>query len=180
MNTRQAQITDAATALFLSEGVGVSTAKIAKAAGVSNGTLFNAFATKQDLIDHIYKTAKTEMFAALPHHGDAPFNRANLYANWQGYLAWARANGHARQIKHLLLESGLASPQAVAEIDSMAAPLAVWFQKALDQGLIRGPSLAFVSKLVFFQIDLVITENLHGEDADMAFDMLCKSIGVSK
>lgn len=43
------QIVDAARALFMSKGFNVSTAEIAKAAGVSEGSIFNRFATKQSL-----------------------------------------------------------------------------------------------------------------------------------
>ncbi|PJI92571.1 TetR family transcriptional regulator [Yoonia maricola] len=180
MNDRQLQIIDAATVLFLSEGVGVSTARIAKAAGVSNGTLFNAFSTKQALIDAIYQHAKLGMFAAMPHAGDARFDRANLYENWQGYLARARAHPQEREIMHLLLDAGLASEQMQAEIEQHLAPYAVWIQNALDHNMIKGPNAAFIGRLILFQIDLVITENLHSSDADLAFDMLCKAIGLTQ
>ena len=55
----------AALSLFRSEGVNVSTARIAKQAGVSNGTLFNYFPTKQALIDALYVSIKTELAAAV-------------------------------------------------------------------------------------------------------------------
>lgn len=180
MNDRQKQIAAVATDLFLSEGVGVSTAQIAKAAGVSNGTLFNAFPTKQDLIDAIYRDAKLEMFAALNHSGDATFDRAHLYDNWAGYVAWARANPQKCKIMHFLLDSGLASQATQGEVNMLAAPYAHWLQTALDDGLIRGPSVTFIGKLIFFQTDLVITENLSSADADLAFEMLCNAIGLKE
>ena len=126
MNERQIQIATAATSLFLTEGVGVSTARIAQAAGVSNGTLFNAFPTKQALIDAIYRTAKTEMFAAIPNAADAPFNRQTFYQNWCGYLAWAQANREKCRIMHFLLESGLASQSTQAEVAQMGIPHGMW------------------------------------------------------
>ncbi|WOE76104.1 TetR/AcrR family transcriptional regulator [Alterisphingorhabdus coralli] len=178
MSERKTQIIHAATSLFLAEGVGVSTASIAKAAGVSNGTLFNAFATKQALIDAIYLAAKSAMFAAVPHSGSDSFTRAHLLENWRGYLAWARANPEERAIMHLLLEAGLTSAETQAQVDQLAKPSADWIQTALDTGVIRGPNAGFVGKLIFFQLDLVITENLHSEEADLAFDMLCTSIGL--
>lgn len=175
---RRTQIIDAATVLLLAEGVGVSTASIAKASGVSNGTLFNAFATKQDLIDAIYLRAKTAMFAAVPHSGSDAFMRSHLYANWCGYLDWARAHPDARRVMNLLLDAGLTSAETQAKVDLAAKPHAVWLQRALDAGVIRGPSAGFVGKLIFFFLDLVITENLHGDEADTAFDMLCTCIGL--
>ncbi|MEL6683909.1 MAG: TetR/AcrR family transcriptional regulator [Pseudomonadota bacterium] len=180
MNERQTQICDAATTLFLKEGVGVSTASIAKAAAVSNGTLFNAFPTKQALIDAVYRRAKLGMFAALGKAADGPFTRAQLYANWQTYLAWARTNPEMHAVMHLLLESGLASAPVKAEIDALAAPYGASIAAALENGVIHGPNPAFISKLILVQLDLVLSENLNSADADLAFDMLCNAIGLAK
>ena len=180
MTDRNKQIIAAATILFLTDGVGVSTANIAKAAGVSNGTLFNAFPTKQVLIDSIYRKAKTAMFAALPHSGDAPFNRAHLYENWQGYLAWSSVHPEDRQIMHLLLDAGLASAETRAQVDADASLYVSWIQDAFDHGVIRGPDAAYIGKLIFLHIDLAITEGLKGKNTDLAFDMLCNSIGLNQ
>ena len=69
-------------------------------------------------------------------------------------------------------------PSLIVTGDLIAAPGAIWLQTALDAGVIRGPNVAFIGKLVFFQLDLVITENLTGSDEDLAFEMLCNSIGL--
>ncbi len=61
MNTKKLQIIEAAIRLFAQDGVGVATAAIAKEAGVSNGTLFNHFETKQMLIDEVYIFIKRNM-----------------------------------------------------------------------------------------------------------------------
>jgi AcrR family transcriptional regulator len=180
MCDRDTRILKAATRLFLRDGVGVSTARIAAEAGVSNGTLFNVFPTKQALIDGIYTAAKQAMFATLVHSGSAPFDRARLYDNWQGYLAWARANPDQRAVMHLLAEAGLVSETARNEMDRLAAPHAAWVNGALESGAIRGPSASFVAKLVFFQIDLVITESLPEPEADLAFAMLCNALGLAE
>lgn len=180
MADRKTHLIAAATTLFLEEGVGVSTANIAKAAGVSNGTLFNAFATKQTLIDTIYSDAKTAMFAAIPHHSNDPFNRTTVRGNWDGYLTWARQNPEMRRVMHLLLDAGLASDTTQADINAMAAPHAGWLQNALDTGIIRGPSVHFIGQLIFFHLDLVLNEQLDTGDQDLAFEMLCTSIGLNQ
>jgi AcrR family transcriptional regulator len=180
MADRRQQIIAAATGLFLEEGVGVSTARIARSAGVSNGTLFNVFPTKQNLIDAIYREAKLSMFASLPASGEARFDRGNLRANWDGYLDWARRNPETRRVMHLLLDAGLASPATQADVNETAAPHAAWVRKALEQGVIRGPSVTFIGQLVFFQIDLVINENLDRAGSDLAFEMLCTAIGLTQ
>ena len=180
MTDQKTKIMAAATDLFLTEGVRVATARIAAAAGVSNGTLFNVFPTKQALIDALYVDAKTSMFAAAAHSGDAPFTRATVRDNWNGYLAWARANPGRRRVMHLLLDAGLASAAAQAQVDALAAPHAVWIQTALDRGIIRGPDVRFLGQLFFFHLDQLIDQRLSADAEDLAFDMLCASIGLTK
>lgn len=180
MNERQKQIIEAAIILFLKDGVGVSTASIAKAAGVSNGTLFNAFETKQALIDAIYLTAKSGMFNALTYAHGAEYSRVNLRQNWCDYLAWARQKPFHRQVMHLLVDAGLVSEFAKVEIARLAAPHDAWIRDAFAHGKIRGPSVEYITKLIFYQIDLVVAEDLEGDDEALAFQMLCQSIGLSK
>lgn len=180
MNERQSQIVDAAIPFILDQGIAVSTAAIAKAAGVSNGTLFNAFATKQALIDAIYLTVKTRMFDSQTHKQGSPFTRETVRRNWLDYIGWARRRPHDRAIMHLLLDAGLVSPAMRQKVEAMGAPYGQWIADALDQGVIRAPSVAYVSRLVFFHFDLVIDMALDGADEEMAFDMLCNSIGLSE
>ncbi|AFA49966.1 transcriptional regulator TetR family [Acetobacterium woodii DSM 1030] len=55
------KILNAALDLFIKEGFhGTSTSKIAKEAGISNGTLFYHFKTKEDLISKLYKKLKDD------------------------------------------------------------------------------------------------------------------------
>ncbi|RYG89421.1 TetR/AcrR family transcriptional regulator [Loktanella sp. IMCC34160] len=178
MTERQKQIIAAAISLFLTEGVSVPTARIAKAAGVSNGTLFNAFATKQDLIDAIYRKTKSDMLAVWPNPAGRNLDRAMMRANWDAYLGWARHAPDDHRVMHLLKDSGLASPQVKSEVDAQAAPYGAPLLEAFETGAIRGPSVNFISDLIFTQIDLVIAHNLTGAGEDLAFDMLCNTIGL--
>jgi len=180
MNDRQKQIIAAAIPLFLTEGVSVSTARIAKVAGVSNGTLFNAFPTKQDLIDAIYRSTKLAMLANFPVSEGRQFDLQQMRANWDAYLQWARAAPNDHKVMHLLREAGLASPAVEAEVDALSAPHAQTLMAALEHGTVRGPSVAFIGSVIFAQIDLVIDHNLTGADEDLAFAMLCDAIGLTQ
>ncbi|MEM6683213.1 MAG: TetR/AcrR family transcriptional regulator [Pseudomonadota bacterium] len=179
MNSRQSQIANAAIPMFLADGVSVSTASIAKAAGVANGTLFNAFATKQALIDAIYVMAKANMFIALAYQPGAPFDRQVLKQCWSGYLAWARRAPEEWRIMHLLHDAGLASDDAQAKVNAMFAPHGTWIGEALEAGKIQGPSLAFLQQLILRHLDLVVTQDLNQHDETVAFDMLCNTIGLT-
>ena len=54
----------AARELFAARGVDVAMADIARHAGVSNGTLYNRFPTREDLIDAVF-TDRLETMAGL-------------------------------------------------------------------------------------------------------------------
>jgi AcrR family transcriptional regulator len=59
---KREQILASALRLFVEFGFhGTPTSKIAKEAGVSNGTLFHYFATKEDLIKELYISIKNEL-----------------------------------------------------------------------------------------------------------------------
>jgi len=179
VNERQKQIIADAIPVFLKEGVTVPTARVAKAVGVSNGTLFNAFATKQELIDSIYRTTKLEMLAVLPTPDGTPFGLAQMRACWDAYLGWARAVPDSHRVMHLLRQSGFVSQAVSDEIDQLGAPQAQMLLDAWQEGIIRGPSVSFISDLIFLQIDLVIDHELTGADENLAFEMLCQTIGIS-
>jgi len=66
-----AEMLAAALSVFFSDGIGVSTARIAAAAGVSNGTLFHQFPTKQALIDALYLSIKTDLADTVGEFDDA-------------------------------------------------------------------------------------------------------------
>ena len=95
-------------------------------------------------------------------------------------MDWAKTYPETRRVMHLLLDSGLASAETQAEVFEVAAPYTAWTQKALDQGVIRGPSVSFIGQLIFFHLDLVINENLDRAGEDLAFEMLCTSIGLTQ
>lgn len=178
MTDRQTQIQHAAIGLFLREGVGVSTARIAKAAGVSNGTLFNVFATKQELIDAIYMSAKTDMMTALGDRLSGDFGRLGLRHLWDGYIRWARAQPELRKGMHLLMDAGLVSAPTKAMADALYASQVAWIAEAHSKGILRGPSVAFICALIFRHLDLVLDQNIEGAAETLAFDMLCDNLGL--
>jgi len=77
------QILEAAREVFLERGFGASTAEIAQRAGVSEGSLFNRFATKEELfLAAIGVPAEPPWFATverLSGQGDLKANLVDLY-----------------------------------------------------------------------------------------------------
>ncbi len=171
---------NAAIALFNEEGLSVSTANIAKRAGVSNGTLFNYFENKQALLDAIYLQTKSDLDAVIPHSGDADFNRQNMRENWQAYIAWVKSHQNAKTAMCLLRDSGLVSEEARQAGNEKAQPHVEWLERARSAGHLQAPNIQYAAELIYFHCDLVINQNLQGQDEELAFDMLCQSLGVSK
>jgi AcrR family transcriptional regulator len=83
-------ILEAAVREIALTGLGASTARIAKAAGVAEGTLFTYFPTKNDLFNELYVSIKSEVYsrinASFPHDADLRDRARHL---WSEYLAWS-------------------------------------------------------------------------------------------
>ena len=93
MHEKQQALVSAAIQLISQEGVGVATAKIARTAGVSNGTLFNYFATKQMLFEEVYLHIKTRMAKdILPVADKQTALQHFLAAVWMSFSAWCVRN----------------------------------------------------------------------------------------
>lgn len=139
MNEKRKHIIDTAIRLFLEEGTSVATAKIAKEAGISNGTLFNYFKTKQTLIDETYLDIKKERaerfdFSISSNQGSL---RESLYAFWKDYFAWAQENPHKHQVVLLLRNSNVISQQAIEQSQDLFACSFKLMQSGVEHGIIR-------------------------------------------
>ncbi|CAH0994558.1 HTH-type transcriptional regulator BetI [Emticicia aquatica] len=93
MNKEQ-KILETALKLFVEFGFhGTPTSKIAKEAGVANGTLFHYFATKETLIKELYVSIKNELnqllMAKLDVNDEIKIAAKKLYSNT---ILWALAN----------------------------------------------------------------------------------------
>jgi AcrR family transcriptional regulator len=93
-------ILDAATALFSERGLAAApTSEISKRAGVAEGTLFTYFATKDDLINSLYRTVKLELADAMMSDFPRKKNvRTRLRHVWDRYVNWGIANPKQRKV----------------------------------------------------------------------------------
>lgn len=83
----------AAAALVATHGVGASTAQIARAAKVAEGTVFTYFETKDALLNEVFVRLETRLSLALadafPVNGDP---RSQFEHCWNALIAWGAAN----------------------------------------------------------------------------------------
>lgn len=104
---------EAALNLVAQLGTGAATAKIAKAAGVSEGTLFTYFSTKDDLLNDLFleiegRFAET-MLAPYPKEASA---RDRLFLVWSRLIDWGLNHSTARKALHQLKVSDRVTAQS--------------------------------------------------------------------
>ena len=85
---------EAATAAFAQSGIAASTSAIARSAGVAEGTLFRYFATKDDLLNSLYLSIKSDLIQSMitglnPNELRPKENTRNI---WNSYIGWGIRN----------------------------------------------------------------------------------------
>lgn len=101
--SKKQQILDSALTLFVRQGIhSTSTASIAKAANVANGTLFHHFTTKEELVLQLYQHIKQD-FAHQVAPKDNAFGdlKSQAKAVWNDALDWTIE--HSQQQEFCLL-----------------------------------------------------------------------------
>jgi AcrR family transcriptional regulator len=158
MNDKRDLLLQTAMALFIAEGLSVPTAAIAKKAGVANGTLFNYFPTKQDLIDTLYLATKKEVAAALqPVFLDSSADFALvLLGVWDGYVRWAVGNPLKHRALRLLKTANGLSKDAAARANDDFRPLETLARTAMRRGEILTTDLDYFQLVMAAQIDAAI------------------------
>jgi AcrR family transcriptional regulator len=121
---RQALLNSAAECVA-SFGTGASTAKIAKAAGVSEGTLFTYFPTKDDLLNQLFLEIETNLTETMlaPYPADASA-RDRLCAVWNRLIDWGLAHATARSMVEECLAGHAAPDRITFYIDTILFDLA--------------------------------------------------------
>lgn len=141
-------ILQAATQLFAGEGLGASTARIAKLAGVSEGTVFTYFSSKDELMNQLYLDLKRRLREALVLPPDRPPLRETLWLAWQAYVGWGIADPLAYQaVAKLALAPNITAAtraQAAADFCEVGNLL----ETAMAGGILRHQSADFVGALL--------------------------------
>jgi AcrR family transcriptional regulator len=106
---RRASLLDAATKVFAEHGLSAPTSLISKTAGVSEGSLFTYFKTKEDLINALYREIRFDLSSAVmdgfPRKASL---RDRLEHVWMRYVSWGVANRAARKaLKHVSMSKAI-------------------------------------------------------------------------
>ena len=151
-------IINAAISLLAEHGIGVPTAKVAKQAQISNGTLFNYFPTKQNLLDKVYLAIKQEIAQQIVAQSSS--NQAGIEALmffvWQRYILWAIKNPQKQLVASLLHSSLAISEDAKSEVDQTFSFITNQLEAAQSDELIRDIPTPFLCDLAIAQMCVTI------------------------
>lgn len=146
---RRNTILMSATVLIAEQGLGASTAEIAKQAGVSNGSVFTYFPTKADLLNALYCELKQELIetvlTALPSSQVA---KSELWRFWAPWTRWGVANPEKRKALAHLDVSDQVTTESRRAVTAAAAPVVDLINKAAMSGVLRVAPPNYVGALV--------------------------------
>jgi AcrR family transcriptional regulator len=79
----------AATKIIADQGLSAPTAKIARAAGVADGSLFTYFPDKDDLLNQLYLELKADLRKKMASSNPAPRSlKEQAHQVWNSYIDW--------------------------------------------------------------------------------------------
>lgn len=179
---KRSAIMSAAVRVIASQGLGAPTAMIAKQAGVSNGSLFTYFETKDDLFNQLYMDLKAEMAAAalaeLPAGSSSRDQMSHLWSRW---LHWATSCPDKRRtLAHLDVADEITPTSRRVASQAMAA-IALLLKRSHVNGPMRDAPLALVvalmGALADATIDFMIRDPANaGEHGRSGFEALWRII----
>lgn len=166
MESKRDKLLEAAIRLFAADGFWkTSTASIAKAAGVANGTLFNCFSSKDELINAVYSELKNRLLQAVTDAlpADASF-RDRLQAAWRAVVVWSLDNPVEHQLLEQLRMSELVSNETRDAVTANFAFIIGEVNAALERGELVALPLSYHLEIMFGQMNAQINF-LQSEEA---------------
>jgi AcrR family transcriptional regulator len=139
----------AATSVFAEGGLSAPTSAISKAAGVAEGTLFTYFATKDDLLNALYRQIKLELAEVLMSGFARKKDvRAKLRHIWDAFVTWGVANPERQKVLAQLAVSDKLTKETKAVGAMPFAELEAMGREAMAQGTIRDFPLEFFTAMM--------------------------------
>jgi AcrR family transcriptional regulator len=182
--TKHDQILETATKLFIEYGFHATpTSKIAKEAGVSNGTLFHYFPTKEELVSALYLSIKADLRLALLENLETQNTiKQMIYQVWLNWVNW----GLEHQNKFMFIELFSNSPY-IHTVSKEEASKAFEFSmdilnRGMDEDVLIRIHPKLMGMLVYGSVNTTVrfsminTKTLDDSDLEKMFGLLWRSI----
>jgi len=165
---KRARILAAAIKILAEEGLDAPTAKISKAAGIADGSLFTYFATKDDLLIQLYLELKfegrEEMMSAYPANASLEHRVRHV---WDKYIDLGLAYPDKYKVLTQLSVSDRISEQTRRTSLEGYEALHIMMQECLMSGALRAQSSAFGTALLFSLAEMTLMLiGQHPRDAE--------------
>jgi AcrR family transcriptional regulator len=172
----------AAIRVFASQGLGAPTAAIAKEADVANGTLFNNFPTKADLLNYLYIQIKQEVIETAM--GESPANvdlKQQAYLMWSRWTRWGAANPDKRRTLAMLCVSDDISDETRCAAGQGADCIGDMLTRCVGTGHLRDQPLTFVNGILEALANMTIDFMIENPDeadkhSDLGFETFWRAI----
>lgn len=169
VSDKRSQIVESAIELFATNGFwNTPTSQITKHAKVSTGTLFNYFASKDELIDEVYLQLKHEQAAHLaagyPHNGTVKERAEHI---WFRYIDWGVHNS----IRYKLLQQMKLSDMISEEVQLQS--MSGWMfaanltSEGIESGVYRDVTAEYLNQIVFALLEAAVSYATAHELTDM-------------
>jgi AcrR family transcriptional regulator len=131
---RRAALLAAATKVFAETGLAASTSLISSTAGVSEGSFFTYFKTKDDLVNALYREIRLDLAGAVlaefPRKAGVRQRLEHVFAN---YVSWGVRNPAARNALKLVSMSSVITESTRAEGGILFAEVERMHLDAIEQ-----------------------------------------------
>jgi RNA polymerase sigma factor (sigma-70 family) len=146
---KRAAILRAATKTIAEDGIGASTASVAKAAAVAEGSLFRYFQDKDKLLNELYRELKLDMrramIAGFPLTGSL---RKRVQHIWNAYVTWGMESPAKRRAMMQLSVSERITDQSRQDGQAGFEDATEAMQQFVARGKLSGLPPAFASDLL--------------------------------
>jgi AcrR family transcriptional regulator len=140
---RQAILASAA-ALVATLGTGAATAKIARDAGLAEGTLFNYFASKDELLNQLYLEIKADLGNALltSYPSQASVRERSRHV-WNNFIDWGAKHPMKRKAMRQLTVSERITEQSKQQGNAAFGDINRMIEESLADGVLKGCPMTF-------------------------------------
>lgn len=173
----------AATRVIGAQGMGATTAEIAREAGVATGSLFVYFKTKAELLNELYVDLRRAMAAAamrgVAPEGESRRQFLHLWTNWTG---WGVTHPKKRRVLALLEVSEEMTAESRAAGQRAMAGMGELVVRVHENGAMHGASLGLVVALMESAagatMDMMVRDRANAEaHGRMGFEAVWRMIG---
>ncbi|KAF1048176.1 MAG: Fatty acid metabolism regulator protein [Herbaspirillum frisingense] len=146
-------------------GPGAPTSKIAREAGIAEGTLFTYFATKDELLNQLYLEVKgtlhEKMMDGFPH--GAPL-RERVHHAWHAYVHWGALDPARRKVMQQLTVSEAILPATRIKGAEAFCGISEMIAESVSVGMLRDQSPDFAGAIMSSLADMTIDFMLRSPD----------------